>query len=76
MASRKRLGGFEGLTLLISIHLRTFNLPFRNLATSPIGAGGHQAPPSHPMAAHLKQIRMIAELPRSQGPGDKAIKAL
>lgn len=75
------VGEVQGLTPLISIHLQTFDWPFRNLRTSSVqhltlGAGGHQASTSHPMAPHLKQIRLIAELLHSQGPGDKAIKAL
>lgn len=43
---------------------------------SPIVAGGHRASALHPMAAHLKQIRLIAELLHYPGPGDIAIKAL
>jgi len=59
---------------LIYIHLQTFNSPFREAPGLALhllgpGAGGQRGRiklQPHPMAAHLKQIRLIAELLYSQ----------
>lgn len=74
---------------LVFIHLQAFNLPFRNLPASRQHSSVHhltyrcwradrRASSFHAilMAAHLKQISLIAELLRTRGPGDGAIKAL